>query len=192
MLEPLCKARYLDRSPAPVPRRIERAPYVTAPDVGTIVVDAVRGNASPSNIVMSARSLLRIAYSSISPCGFGPSSPKDRRCLASVAQGPRPARGYLSTKTRGRDGSSDLRAPRRTSSWFTTANPTSYPRSACHPAGDLVLIGKAILDELLESFARTIRAVERDNNRAGGVLWTCIDAIMRTGARSHDCPSVPH
>lgn len=57
------------------------------------------------------------------------------------------------------------------------------------PAGELVSIDKGILDDLLERFAQAIGAVERGNNRAGGVkaLWSCVDAIMKTGAHPSTC-----
>jgi hypothetical protein len=65
---------------------------------------------------------------------------------------------------------------------------------AAKPAGELVSIDKGVLDELLERFAQAIGAVERGNNRAGGVkaLWTCVDAIMRTGAQPAGCKPAPH
>lgn len=113
MLEPLCKARYLDRSPAPVPRRIERAPYVTAPDVGMIVVDAVRGNASPSNVVMSPRSLLRIALLIHLPVWLLPFVAARLPMLGERRSGTSPGAGSIRLpRLRGTDGSSALRAPR--------------------------------------------------------------------------------
>lgn len=57
------------------------------------------------------------------------------------------------------------------------------------PTGDVVSIDKGILDELLERMAQALGAIERGNNRAGGVraLWTCTDAIMRTGITPANC-----
>jgi hypothetical protein len=60
---------------------------------------------------------------------------------------------------------------------------------AAKPSGELVSIDKGILDELLERFAQAIGAVERGNNRAGGVkaLWICVDEVMRMGATPPHC-----
>lgn len=57
------------------------------------------------------------------------------------------------------------------------------------PTGDVVSIDKGILDELLARMAQAIGAIERGNNRAGGVrtLWTCTDAILRTGITPANC-----
>jgi hypothetical protein len=65
---------------------------------------------------------------------------------------------------------------------------------AAKPVGELVSIDKGVLDELLERFAQAIGAVERGNNRAGGVkaLWICVDAIMRTGVQPVGCKPAPH
>lgn len=57
------------------------------------------------------------------------------------------------------------------------------------PSGELVSIDKGVLAELVERFAQAAGAIERGNNRAGGVrkLWTCVDAIMRTGIKPANC-----
>ena len=64
---------------------------------------------------------------------------------------------------------------------------------AGRPAGELVSIDKGVLDELLERFAQAIGAVERGNNRAGGVkaLWSCVNVILRTGVRPVNCDAEP-
>lgn len=60
---------------------------------------------------------------------------------------------------------------------------------AAKPTGELVSIDKGILAELIERYSQAIGAVERGNNRVGGVkaLWTCVYAIMRTGVRPATC-----
>jgi len=64
---------------------------------------------------------------------------------------------------------------------------------AAKPGGEQVSIDKGVLDELLERFAQAIGAVERGNNRAGGVgmFWSCATAIIETGVRPKWCPSPP-
>lgn len=61
------------------------------------------------------------------------------------------------------------------------------------PSGELVSIDKGVLTELYERFGAAIGAVERGNNRAVGVkmLWSCVDAIMRTGRAPSDCNQAP-
>ena len=61
------------------------------------------------------------------------------------------------------------------------------------PSGELVSIDKSVLAEIVERFAQAAGAIERGNNRAGGVrkLWTCVDAIMRTGVTPAGCETVP-
>lgn len=61
------------------------------------------------------------------------------------------------------------------------------------PSGELVSIDKGVLVEFVERFAQAVGAIERGNNRAGGVrkLWTCVDVIMRTGVTPAGCATVP-
>lgn len=65
---------------------------------------------------------------------------------------------------------------------------------AAAPSGELVSIDKGVLAEIVERLAQAAGAVERGNNRAGGVkaLWTCVDAIMRTGIQPASCTHAPH
>lgn len=60
------------------------------------------------------------------------------------------------------------------------------------PSGEQVSIDKGVLAEFAERTAQAIAAVERGNERAGGVkaLWSCVDTIMRTGATPPAC--APH
>ena len=64
---------------------------------------------------------------------------------------------------------------------------------AAKPAGELVSIDKGVLAEIVERFAQAVGAIERGNNRAGAVrkLWTCVDAIMRTGVTPAGCKTAP-
>lgn len=57
------------------------------------------------------------------------------------------------------------------------------------PTGELASIDKGALSELVERSAQAIAAVERGNNRAGGVkaLWACVSAIMSTGQQPAAC-----
>ncbi len=57
------------------------------------------------------------------------------------------------------------------------------------PTGELVSIDKGVLAEITERLVQAAGAIERGNNRAGGVrkLWTCVDAIMRTGVTPVGC-----
>lgn len=61
------------------------------------------------------------------------------------------------------------------------------------PSGELVSIDKGVLAEILERFAQAAGAIERGNNRAGGVrkLWTCVDVIMRAGVAPVGCEVAP-
>ena len=57
------------------------------------------------------------------------------------------------------------------------------------PSGELVSIDKGVLAEIVERLAQAADAIERSNNRAGGVrkLWICVDAIMHTGVLAKGC-----
>jgi hypothetical protein len=57
------------------------------------------------------------------------------------------------------------------------------------PSGQSVAIDRGVLSELYERLAETTAAVERGNNRAGGVRrwWACVDAIWRTGKAGKEC-----
>jgi len=61
------------------------------------------------------------------------------------------------------------------------------------PSGELVSIDKGVLAEIAERLAQAAGAIERGNNRAGGVrkLWTCVDTIMRTGVTPAGCTTAP-
>jgi len=61
------------------------------------------------------------------------------------------------------------------------------------PSGELVSIDRGVLTDIVERFAQAAGAIERGNNRAGGVrkLWTCVDAIMRTGVAPAGCEVPP-
>lgn len=61
------------------------------------------------------------------------------------------------------------------------------------PTGELVSIDKGVLGEITERLAQAVGAIERGNNRAAGVrrLWTCVDAIMRTGVTPAGCQTAP-
>lgn len=56
-------------------------------------------------------------------------------------------------------------------------------------SGQPVTIDRGVLTELYERLAETTAAIERGNNRAGGVKrwWTCVDAIWRTGKTPAEC-----
>ena len=61
------------------------------------------------------------------------------------------------------------------------------------PSGELVSIDKGVLAEISERLVQAAGAIERGNNRAGGVrkLWTCVDTIMRTGVTPPGCATAP-
>jgi hypothetical protein len=64
---------------------------------------------------------------------------------------------------------------------------------AAKPTGELVLIDKGFLKEMLERFSETIGAVERGNNRANAVkvLWECTSRIFRTSDQHAGSPKAP-
>jgi hypothetical protein len=57
-------------------------------------------------------------------------------------------------------------------------------------SGELVTVDKGWFGELLERYAEAVGAVERGNNRAGGVKLErrCTAAIIATGSAPPDCP----
>lgn len=63
------------------------------------------------------------------------------------------------------------------------------PLTATARAGDEVTISRAVLEELSTRLAEAIGAVERLNARVvgNGRLWTCTDAIWRTGKAAEGC-----
>jgi hypothetical protein len=63
------------------------------------------------------------------------------------------------------------------------------PLTAVPRPGDEVAISRGVLEELYDRLAEAIGAVERGNNRITGNnrLWTCTDAIWRTGKAPEGC-----
>lgn len=63
------------------------------------------------------------------------------------------------------------------------------PLTAKPKPGDEVTISRAVLEEITTRLAEAWSAVERLNNRVVGNnrVWTCTDAIWRTGTPKEGC-----